>query len=91
MDLLKIDVETHEPAVLRGFHELIKRDRPTMLIEILTDEVAAQVAEMISGLDYVYYNIDDVSWPPPKVATLSRSGHFNFLICRPEVALGIGL
>lgn len=91
VDLLKIDVETHEPAVLKGFAELLRRDRPTMLIELLTDEVAEQVSRTIHGLDYVYYNIDDVTWPPPRVQALSRSGHFNFLICRPEVAAAIGL
>ncbi len=91
VDLLKIDVETHEPAVLKGFLDLLRRDRPTLLIELLTDEVAAQVALLIHGLDYVYYNIDDKTWPPQRVETLSKSGHFNFLICRPEVAKAIGL
>lgn len=91
VDLLKIDVETHEPAVLRGFEALLRKDRPTMLIELLTEEVAREVAGLINGLDYVYYNIDDVTWPPPRVEALSRSGHFNYLICRPEVATSIGL
>ena len=45
VDLLKIDVETHEPAVLKGFLDLLRRDRPTLLIELLTDEVAAQVGD----------------------------------------------
>jgi len=91
VDLLKIDVETHEPAVLQGFLPILRRDRPTMLIELLTDEVAAQVATLIHGLDYVYFNIDDVTWPPKQVPQLTRSEHFNFLICRPEVAQRIGL
>ncbi len=91
VDLLKIDVETHEPAVLRGFQELLRRDRPTMMIELLTNEVAESVSEIIAGLDYEYYNIDDVSWPPPRVDALSRSAHYNYLICRPEVAASIGL
>lgn len=91
VDLLKIDVETHEPAVLQGFVEILRRDRPSMLIELLTDEVADRVAKLIDGLDYVYFNIDDVIWPPPQVKRLTRSGHFNFLICRPDVAHRIGL
>mgnify|MGYP001258121299 CR=1 FL=1 len=91
VDLLKIDVETHEPAVLRGFADLIRKDRPSMLIEILNEKVASEVSEIIKGLDYVYFNIDDVTWPPPQVATLAKSEHLNFLICRPEVARSIGL
>jgi FkbM family methyltransferase len=91
VDLLKIDVETHEPAVLQGFMEILRRDRPSMLIELLTDEVADRVSKHIEGLDYLYFNIDDVTWPPPQVERLTRSGHFNFLICRPDVARRIGL
>lgn len=91
VDLLKIDVETHEPAVLRGFIDILRRDRPSMLIEILNEKVASEVTEIIRDLDYVYYNIDDITWPPRKVDALSQSEHFNFLICKPEVARSIGL
>ncbi len=91
VDLLKIDVETHEPEVLTGFLSLIKRDRPTMLIEILNDDIAHRLASMVDGLGYLYFNIDDKTWPPRQVPVLSKSAHFNFLICRPEVAQAIGL
>lgn len=91
VDLLKIDVETYEAEVLRGFLEILHRDRPSMLIEILNEKVAAEVGSILNGLDYDYYNIDDITWPPKKTHALSRSGHFNFLVCRPEVAKSIGL
>ncbi|MCB0772676.1 MAG: FkbM family methyltransferase [Flavobacteriales bacterium] len=91
IDLLKIDVETHEPAVLRGFKDILVRDRPSMLIEILNDQVAAEVTPLLDGLGYEYYNIDDVTWPPVKTGRLSRSGHYNFLVCMPEVAQAIGI
>lgn len=91
VDLLKIDVETHEPAVLKGFGEILRRDRPTLLIELLNDDVALQVAQLVNGLDYVYYNIDDITWPPQRVDTLTKSKHFNFLICQKEVAVAIGI
>ena len=88
---MKIDVETHEPEVLAGFRKILLRDKPSLLIEILNDEVAKRVEEQIKDVGYLYYNIDDVTWPPPRVATLTRSGHFNFLLCQPEVARSIGL
>ncbi len=91
VDLLKIDVETHEPEVLAGFTDILRRDRPTLLIEILNDEVAKRVEALTTGLGYNYYNIDDVTWPPKRVDALSRSAHFNFLVCLPEVARAIGL
>ncbi len=91
VDLLKIDVETHEPAVLRGFKAILERDRPSMLIEILNDQVGAEVSALLDGLGYAYYNIDDKTWPPPRVERISQSGHFNFLVCLPEVASAIGI
>lgn len=91
IDLMKIDVETHEPEVLAGFIDLLRRDRPAMLIEILNDKVAARVEELVHGLGYLYYNIDDVTWPPEKAATLTKSKHFNYLFCQPEAAKAIGL
>jgi FkbM family methyltransferase len=91
IDLMKIDVETHEPEVLSGFMELLRRDRPTLLIEILNDAVAARVEGLVKGLGYLYYNIDDVTWPPEKVERLVKSKHFNYLFCQPQVAESIGL
>lgn len=90
-DLLKIDVETHESAVLDGCGTLLCEHRPTLLIELLNDEVAQRVAAHVEGLGYEFYDVDDVSWPPRRVETLGRSGHFNFLICQPQVARSVGL
>lgn len=90
-DLLKIDVETHEPAVLNGCGTLIREHRPTMLIELLNDDVARRVAAQVEGLGYEFYDVDDVTWPPRRVEVLGRSRHFNFLICQPQVARAIGL
>jgi len=91
VDLLKIDVETHEAEVLRGFREILLRDKPAMLIELLNGQVAAEVGALINDLGYAYFNIDDITWPPQRSKTLTKSGHFNFLICQPEVADAIGI
>ncbi|MFD3452109.1 FkbM family methyltransferase [Streptomyces sp. NPDC058691] len=37
LDLVKIDVEGHEPAVLRGARKVLKRDRPFVMLEALRD------------------------------------------------------
>lgn len=89
--LVKIDVETHEPEVLAGFTELLRRDRPTLLIEILNDDVARRVEQAVADLGYLYYNIDDETWPPERAKTLTKSKHFNFLLCQPGMARSIGL
>ncbi len=89
--LIKIDVEGHELNVLNGFKNIIERDRPTMLLELLSRETAAKIASLIGKVDYVFYSIDEKTWPPEQVDRLDRSRYHNVLICLPEVARQIGL
>lgn len=89
-DLLKIDVETHEVEALEGFGQYLKKFQPTMLIEILNDEVAHGITELIKDIDYVYFNIDEKKGIR-KVEKLSKSDYYNFLICKPETAKHLNL
>jgi FkbM family methyltransferase len=86
VDLLKIDTESHEPEVLQGLRNTLARCRPSMLIEVLNDDVARRVEAEIGHLGYLYFNIDEVTMPPVQVPSLRKSDHFNFLVCTPEVA-----
>lgn len=90
IDLMKIDVETHEPEVLEGMGELLCRCRPSMLIEVLNEEVAGRLNGLLDGLGYLYFNIDEIG-APRRQGRLTKSAHFNFLVCSPEVASALGL
>jgi FkbM family methyltransferase len=90
VDLMKLDVETHEPEVLEGFGKFLEQMRPTMLIEILTQEVAAKVEALVTGKGYLYFNIDDVRGPR-RQERLTKSDHYNFLLCSAEKAKELGL
>lgn len=46
---VKIDVERHEAAVLRGMRDTIARCRPRMLIEVLSDDARAAVLALLPG------------------------------------------
>jgi FkbM family methyltransferase len=59
VDLVKIDVEMHEPAVLRGMRTILERDRPTMIVEVLSDEVRGEIEEALAGLNYRWTEIRD--------------------------------
>jgi FkbM family methyltransferase len=90
IDLMKIDVETHEAEVLEGFSEYLAAFKPTLLIEILNDEVAANIEAKIKDLDYLYFNIDE-NKGIRQVEKLTASDYYNFLLCNRSVAAKLGL
>jgi len=85
IDLMKIDVETHEPEVLEGFGEYLKIFQPTLLIEILSDEAGERIKALIEGIDYLYFNIDENNGIR-QVSVIGRSDYYNYLFCRKEIA-----
>ncbi|MEP7264072.1 MAG: FkbM family methyltransferase [Bacteroidota bacterium] len=89
IDLMKIDVETHEPEVLQGFSDYLSQYRPTMLIEILNDEVGAAVQRIVDGLGYLYFYIDEDNGVR-QMAKVTRQHHYNYLFCSPDVAKQLG-
>jgi FkbM family methyltransferase len=46
---IKIDVEWHEPCVIRGAMRTIEKWRPALLIETLDDDMRQQVSDMLPG------------------------------------------
>jgi FkbM family methyltransferase len=59
VDLLKIDVETAEPQVLRGARQTLRRDRPLILCEVLESVDRAAIQAEIDPLDYRYFHMTD--------------------------------
>ena len=90
IDLIKIDVETFEVEVLEGVQENLKNFKPTIIIEVLNDEVASGISKLIAGIDYDLYNISEITGIT-KVASISKSSSYNYLICTPEVSDKIGI
>ena len=95
LDLVKIDVEGAEPEVLMGMGQLLARHRPSMIVEILSDDAGGRVEEIIKGLDYLYFDINDDLRNGPR--NLERAEHLrsgrclNYLIIQPGVADRIGI
>ena len=84
IDLLKIDVEKHEPAVLAGMREQLATDRPTILIEILDQDIGRAVFNLLSGLDYRFFAIDQIRGIVETTGLDQRPSCRNFLICRSQ-------
>jgi FkbM family methyltransferase len=90
LDLVKVDVEGHEPEVLEGMGGLIAKLRPTFLIEVLSDAAGRRLESLLGALGYVYFDLDEVG-PPRLSPHIHASSHWNYLVCQPHVAETLGL
>jgi FkbM family methyltransferase len=68
-DLVKIDVEGAEAAVLRGAGELLRRARPRLLCEVSTELQGAVSAELAAH----GYRLFDAEQPPSRRRPLERA------------------
>jgi FkbM family methyltransferase len=100
IDLMKIDVETHEPEVFAGFQKNLKEFKPTLLVEIIRDHVADALDEQLADLGYIYFyinepfgGVDEVTTGKiyQKVDKLHGGTFGNYLICSPEKARELNL
>ena len=89
IDLMKIDVECHEPEVLKGMGDLLSQHQPIMLIEILNNEIAQAVEEIVHNFQYLYFNINEKGGIR-KVEKLEKSDYYNYLFCKEETAKRLG-
>lgn len=91
LDLMKLDVETHEPEVLEGLGEYLARYRPTMLVEVLNDEAGRRVEQIVDGLEYLYFNVDDGAGSVRRAEHITKSDYYNYLLCDLNTAQMLGL
>ena len=91
INLIKIDVETHEPEVIRGFSK-IEKYQPIILIEILSDEIGAMVQNELEKHtpEYVYFDIDEKKGMS-RVNQIKKSSGGNYLLCNKKKAIELGL
>jgi FkbM family methyltransferase len=85
INAIKIDIERHEPAAFRGMQRLFARQRPPMVVEILDHSIGGQIEQIIDGLDYRMFHIDeDRGLIPTKRLRPLRDHHWNHLLCRED-------
>lgn len=77
VDLLKIDVETLEPDVLGGAVDLLSRDRPDVVCEILNATVGEQVSQQMRPLGYRFFDL--TAHGPVPAESVAPSGA-NYLL-----------
>lgn len=89
LDVLKIDVEGHEPFVLRGMKETLRTLRPLLLVEVRSDmleEVGSSREDLfaqIAAHGYVPYALTRDGWPRP----MAIPADGNLIVFSPDPKL----
>lgn len=91
IDLMKVDVETHEVEVLEGMGYYLDQMMPTMLIEVLTNEVGERLENLLRGKGYRYFWIDGNCNAVRPAGNLWNGCYGNYLVCTASVARTLGL
>ena len=74
---LKVDVEGGAAGVFAGGHELLKRCRPVIYVELHNAEERAAVRDLLGRYDYRAFSVDGRPIDDPTAA------HLTQLVCRP--------
>lgn len=83
-DIIKIDVETHERAVLDGAGSVIERDRPALIVEVLRrrgHDHGEEISECFAGLGYRCFELSaEPDWTAHETVRGSGSTDRDWLL-----------
>jgi FkbM family methyltransferase len=79
VDLIKLDVEGHEPQVLAGFGRILETTRASFLIEVLTDEIGEKVRTKLGSHGYRFFFLDEKNKALQPVERLTRRLTYNYV------------
>jgi len=85
IDLMKIDVEGYETNVLKGMGGYLNEFRPSILLEVLSDETGIELSQLLIPMEYQFFKLSNTDLPQ-KVEQISANSSFNFFVCQKEVA-----
>jgi FkbM family methyltransferase len=84
IDLIKIDAESTEPKVLSGAIEVLRRDRPNIICEVLAGRVDGwEIEAILKPLGYRYYLLTPTG-PEPQDAIHGHPELLNYLFSSLE-------
>ena len=86
VSLIKIDVELHEVSALRGMMAIIDRDRPSILVEVINEEIAEELTNILKPFGYEFYPIEEKKGLHVASKLRPLPGHnFNNIACLPHL------
>ena len=77
VDLIKLDLEHFEPYVIKDMKNIIEKDMPNMLIEILTDSAALKIRDLLKNCLYEIFLINDKNKKIRKSSKIENPYHFK--------------
>jgi FkbM family methyltransferase len=78
VDLIKLDTETTEPAVLGGLLATLRRDRPPIICEVLDAQAGRELQDLLDPLGYEYFLLT-ADGPLPRASIRPDALWHNFL------------
>ena len=86
LDLVKIDVEGFEDAVLEGAATVLQKFKPALVVECNSDGPYRRVQELLEPLDYEFFHLSDLG--PLNVTEIQpdRTERFRNYLCLPRNA-----
>jgi FkbM family methyltransferase len=84
VDLVKLDVESHEPAALSGATKTLRHHRPNLIVEIWNDSVGAAVDAILRDAGYLGYRISESAKTLTLCDVTRTEGTANFLFVPAE-------
>lgn len=86
VDLIKIDVETLEFEVLKGYGELLFEHRPVIILEIQNEAIGDRLNTLFSKQDYQYFWVNEEKgiFQVENLGRNTSQEHLNYLLCPKE-------
>lgn len=86
IDLIKIDVELHEPEVIEGFMQHLHVFKPSIVIEVLSEEVANKINTFLAQGTYRIFHLAGKGKMVEKKKIEVEYPYWNYLLCQSNVA-----
>jgi hypothetical protein len=80
LDLVKIDTEGYEYKILKDIYFILRDNKPNLIVEVLTDEEADKINDLIKDLGYHYFLIDDFRNEIIRSKTIVKPPKYNIAI-----------
>ncbi len=80
IDLIKIDVEMHEPEVIEGFKVYLEKFKPIIVIEVLETSVAERLNSLFNLKEYLIFHLEGYKKVKKVKEFFPKLPFYNFII-----------